>query len=485
MNKINFFAIILLTFLFACCQNDDFMDEKPSSGSELFIKNTNDSLRIKFANALIPALADSKELRELIKNEALKQFDNDHDVLYHLIKDQKINNISVSELISSYSESKELFNQIEEQLPLLTILIPTLPNFTPNSWATEKETPIVAVVVNKSKDVLLYDSKNNLISIPEGTIPNFPTLVVKTNERVRTSKKGNLKSSTLNSYSYEFIDDCFNPQKTKQKLKSSSSSNSFDPAAIKAFNLGMDWQRDHIYYGLTPQNTTGKFKSNYSEFFTDFQMNGDWFNKISEQSGDPFRKEKIPAKDATNPAKYWTDGAWEFQVTVIINSKNGMGSTLTKYFSAKPLDLIDYEIRYAYKNKFPYASIVGYKHYNPNLELIPWDLQNYGMAWKFEIAEIDSEQEVTETVEISSNYAMNFGANNGDSKKIGLKFGASAAKSQKSTCTIKTKLQSDDLGEAILHFNDPVITKKVGTKYYPREITAGWCKFSIKTKRVY
>lgn len=38
------------------------------------------------------SLNESKALRNLIKNESLKMFDNDYDVLYQMIKDEKLEN---------------------------------------------------------------------------------------------------------------------------------------------------------------------------------------------------------------------------------------------------------------------------------------------------------------------------------------------------------------------------------------------------------
>jgi len=40
----------------------------------------------------VKSLNESKALRNLIKNESLKMFDNDYDVLYQMIKDEKLEN---------------------------------------------------------------------------------------------------------------------------------------------------------------------------------------------------------------------------------------------------------------------------------------------------------------------------------------------------------------------------------------------------------
>ncbi len=459
-----------------------------------------DRLQLKFSDIFSKAIKDSKELRNLIKNESLKQFDNDHDVLYQLVKDSKVEGVSLSEYLSKYSDEKNIIAEIESKLPLLTILVPELPDFNAGSWDIDSEVPKIAVL--KSNGIVLMENLEDTFSeYPSYAIPTFPTLVIKKNERVKVSDSGLLKSSGNNGVSFDFIDQCFNPQNNENILKSSGLDESFfDPAIINAYNLGMEWHRDHIYYGLTNTTLKGEFRPNYSEYLTNFILEGDyssWFDKISDQAGDPKQNDNLSIDQISSKEKclqyFWTDGAFEFQVRVLINSKNGMGSTLTKYFSAKPNELIEvteWETRYIgypFKHNIYLPKKVINKYYNPNLELLAWDLENYGMAWKFSIYEIDSSQELTETAEISSVYAMNFNLESTVKKKVGLKFGGSNTETHKSSCVIKTKLESDDLGEAILSFNEPIIiSKESSTNHYnTREITTGWCSFSIIPRKVY
>src|SRR5690606_38116090 len=49
-----------------------------------------DSLKRTFGIALVKALADHPSLRITLRNEALKMFNNDYDVLYHLVKDVRV-----------------------------------------------------------------------------------------------------------------------------------------------------------------------------------------------------------------------------------------------------------------------------------------------------------------------------------------------------------------------------------------------------------
>ena len=52
----------------------------------------------------------------------------------------------------------------------------------------------------------------------------------------------------------------------------------------------MGWQRDYIYYNITPNTTKGPFNNNFKEHLVSFEMLGDprtALNKIADQAGDP------------------------------------------------------------------------------------------------------------------------------------------------------------------------------------------------------
>lgn len=485
-----------LFFAFVACDNE--LDEQPLSNTTSIEYTNQESLQLLFADIFSKAIKDSKELRQIIKTESIKQFDNDYDVLYQLIKDKEIEGISISEYLSHYLDDQNLILEIESNLPLLTILVPELPDFNAESWNIDTDIPEIAILQSDGI-VLMKNMENTFSEFPNYVTPAFPTLVIKNNERLKICDSGTLKSSGDNPVSFDFIDECFNPQNNISTLKSAQLDESyFDSAIINAFNLDLDWQRDHIYYGLTNTNLSGAFRPNYSEFFTHFTFVGDyssWMDKISDQE-DPEEVDNLSITDMTSKEKVlhnlWTDGAFEFQIRVLINSTNGMGSTLTKYFSAKPNELIEVTswktvyIGYPFKCNVYIPEELGNKYYNPDLELLAWDLANYGMSWKFTISEVDPSQEVSETAEITSVYATNFDID-GDIIKVGLKFGGSYKETYQSSCTIKTKLESDDLGECILSFGEPVITSKDPSTnlYNIREISTGWCSFSIIPRKVY
>lgn len=499
-----FFIGIFATMLLIGCQKGKFAEEKFAKENELIVKDQKDILQMKFAKVLSIAVANNSELRSLIKTEALKNFDNDDDVLYQLIRGVNIGENTVSELLSSYAESEEEFKTIEESLPLLTILVPTIPNFTLEGWNPTTEIPQIAVRLIKNSEVPLYDNNGNQTMIPSGAVPGFPILVVKQNERLKVNSSSDLKSAEIyasdGKFAFNFLDSAFDGSKLNRNKEKRLmfSQTEIDPVNIEAYNSGVEWHRDYVYYGLTPTITRGAFRENYYEYITSFTMLGSsWYGKIADQTGDP--------KISTNNT--WTDGAFEFKVTVLLNATNGVGTTIDKYFSAKGSDLVKPSYStYSGRQGGPITvthyyilnSIIS-KPYNPNLELVKWNLKEYGSSWKISISEIDNPEEYTNTEEISSTFATNFeiSATGGILEKVGLKFGASATNTSKSTFSVKTSLTTDILGDAILNFSDPIIigehvpnsgSSGRGSEFYAyqtNEINTGWVSLSIEPKKKY
>lgn len=105
-----------------------------------------DLLKNKFSFALAKVLFENENVRELIKTEALKQFDYDYDVLYMLVKGKILKDgNSLETLLSQYMDKRELLLLVH-QVPTLTIFVPMLPYsiFSVETWNVDKEIPCVA-----------------------------------------------------------------------------------------------------------------------------------------------------------------------------------------------------------------------------------------------------------------------------------------------------------------------------------------------------
>lgn len=362
-------------------------------------------------------------------------------------------------------------------------------------------------------------------------IPGFPVLVVKENERVvvnnQTNNKLSIKKQTgtslnsTNDVSFSFVDEAFNGSIENRtrisdlKLKTNrlamtglvsriapspnlSNPNAIDQINVDAYNSGNEWHRDFIYYGITSATPKGKFKNNYSEFITSFKfLTPNALGIISDQDEDPKANSfYYDSKWSGNPPRtMWTEGSFEIKITVLINAKNGLGNELTKIISVRPDELFDLQYEEQKHPITPWKATgifmlknIICKEYHPNIELVPWDLESYGVGWKFIFYEMDNAQEVTNNYENSTTFAANFGfdAGFGETVKIGLKFGASLTTSEKRTFSVKTTLNSDFLGEATLTFDQPIITGISNGSYVTREITTGnLLSISVEPRKVF
>lgn len=124
-------GIVLLFVVYSC--KKEKIPGNIESVNKIEISETV-KLQTSFAKALVKALKNDRDLRSFIKSESLKQFDNDHDVLYLQVKNVQISNgESFYDKLLKFSTKQEL-DIIERKMPLITVFVPTLPNFNPEIW---------------------------------------------------------------------------------------------------------------------------------------------------------------------------------------------------------------------------------------------------------------------------------------------------------------------------------------------------------------
>ena len=378
------------------------------------VKHTSkEKLKKDFSQGLAYALKESEPLRSLLKQEALKMFDNDYDVLYQLIKNNNLSEgLTLRSLIEKYVGDEKL-SRIEQELPTLTIFIPDLPedSFSARSWQTGTQIPDVAYNVKATNDVPIVKSTGENFVLPSYKIPLFPVIVVKESERVVLNKntetigfssRNNVKNIFKSSedISFRFLDDSFNRNLNSNNdvfEEKNLQKNTVDPKHITAYDSFQNqagWQRDHIYYDLTPTSPSGPFSFDFREHITSFRLRGGggWsngvnaYNKIADQTGDP-RIGIQYVQGYPQTVGSWTDGVFEFKVTVLINAKNGLGSEYVTYFPAPARDL------FRIRRSTPSGSTLRLrnlrtKRFYPNLSLIKWDLDQYASTIKIEIEEV-------------------------------------------------------------------------------------------------
>ncbi len=448
----------------------------------------------------------------MIKEEALKMFDNDYDILYHMIKDTPLlDRKTVRELLLSHYENPERLSEIETMIPTLTIFVPELPedSFSAKSWDTDSEVPQVAIRMYTTNDVPIFDAEGNETVLASHFIPGYPVVVVKENERVIASKekaksllaKGSKFTTTKKDLEFIFLSNAFDRSKYKPEQQESieqAKITFFEPdqKLIDAYNIYKNadgWQRDFIYYNITPSNTRDQFYYDFKENITKFSLRGDpmgTYSRISDQTGDPVIRNFT---SMTNSG--WTGGSFEFMVKILHNSK-----TLDKqdihYFTKAPERLFDLDYERCHIHLYCLSEI-EFDRTSVDIPLINWNLNDYASSMKIEIEEIDQTVSTTITDKRTVEFATNFGINAGPGgegilEKVGLKFGASLKVTKEESISKFFTEGNDPLGSVTINFADNVLIDigYAGSfpamyKYYKfREYSASLFSIEVQPKRV-
>lgn len=496
--------------LFSSC-NDEFVPENTSRLNMNEIVYSNTILKKDFGMALAKILAESPYVRKLIKDEALKRIDNDYDVLYYLIKDRKVSgNTTFEDLLLQYI-NPEMLTAINTQIPNLTIFVPELPenSFSADLWDWEKEIPVVGIRTIETNDVYQYDSGGNESIIKACYIPGYPIVVVKENERIVAENSNSLSISNSSmkfctksdsKVVFRFLDNIFNNIDTnkennlfflscneyistkshiirdgnRNEVTRGNSGPLYTTEQIQkvydAYNIYVNtdgWQRDYIYYNISPSNSKGPFNNKFEEHLIGFEMVGDAktaYNKIADQTEDP----KFDA--GINERSYrggWTDGEFEFKIKIYLGSKNTTASELVKYMSIAPEQLFKLHSelqKSSGSSSYSYTVFklegVELKKANVLLPLFEWDLENYSSTVKISIEEVDSQETIRSVTSSTTDFATNFSFDVGFTEivKLGMKFGVSTKKSHTTSYEVSTTKGNDELGEVMVNFGDQVIS---------------------------
>ncbi|AIM36169.1 hypothetical protein KO02_05265 [Sphingobacterium sp. ML3W] len=497
--KFLLFPLLFSTLLFSCKEEFD-------SNDSLDLKNNQATRNYynEFAIILSKAVQDNANVRTFIKQNALLEIDHDHDVFYQFVKEEKLSNgSSFKDILKKYEDYPNQLMEIENGAPLLTIFIPTIEpsKFSPAKWESNSVVPFIATnIMDSDKMIPIYENGEKILSLKSNEIPGFPVLVVKANERIKVKANQNIKASnSLTSSAFEFVSPQFdNSNKTKKnlannKLKAGNLANSsgvvlgdplpIDPSVINAYNIfGKDvskWQRDHVYYKLSPTDTTGPLQTNMTESIVSLSITEDAYLKISDQAEDPKRTPN-PNQIINLPDDYnrstimdliqknmWTDGKYEFRFDFLINNKQGIGATYQYFLPLSPSDFFYIPTSYSTRTtngKNPqllvvYSTTQLYrsrpKTVNLNIPIINWDIKSNAPIWKISLSEIDTQEEIYERETVTNEFATNFGLN----IKIGFNFGMTNKDTFTREISTRRTLGEDNLGSVLVNFGDPIIDR--------------------------
>ncbi|SDL86088.1 hypothetical protein [Siphonobacter aquaeclarae] len=444
--KKKYAGILLLAFfaLVSCSRKKDPVT--PISSVE--------SLSGSFAQALARALQE-RDVRQFVKEEALKKSDGDFDVLYAAVKDRRLADGRTFETaLAAYAERADVEGWSSGR-PLLTIFVPELTRFSAASW--EEEVPDVAVDDNHlqaSSQLKTYGATKDPYLISAGSAPDFPVVVVKENERiVAKSKSSGRDESFVESQSKTIIWETATHRFYAigdQDLTVYPSRYNLPRDLVWRFNQQDPYsgQRDWLYYSIFPAQgrMEGWMSTGYWEHIRNLRLT----------SAETMR--------AINSR--WTEGKLELHIVLWRVDRGGELQGLLRTASCAPSELV------SSGNKL--LTI------DPDLELTGWDVRNEGDEWKFTVWEYDPGTPVLRDVSAGTTFGNNYMERNGMFWKSGLGNGKEAVFGRSARAMVRLTSGTVELGEARLTFDAPVILKRNGEEAYElNTISTGAVTFAV------
>lgn len=498
--------------MFACTQEEGVLPE--NEGETPQVENlTTAEAQIRFAKLLSKAASGSAEVRRFLKEEAVKQFDNDYDVFYPMVKNKIVSDgKTFRDVLLSYCDDPKELVEVERSQLLLNILIPDLTlvwDFNADLWNTDNEE--IVVMCRDDVNDTMFERGEAIGQVAKGDIPGFPCLVVKNNERVRV-KNVNTRSGEA---TYEFIDDVFDGSKrlegpltrhydTDITIDATEDLDAYVPQSqipdfcIKAYeefkNVPNAYQRDYIYYGIDKNNNPGTLNRNIREEIFRFSIAAKSYTTISDQeSKDPKlqnhteHKRTLSVEDIRK--KIWSGGNFEFEFTsYIAGDTEGQAMKANKVFNVPPQDVFSItQVHLHHKNSTMFRESKNFytvdvnnlrskwiyprrleSNYTENYVFTePWDLYGKSLTIFLFISERDDSQTINEKKSTVSEFVNKADFSiDGDGKidKVGFKsklgYGISYTTTRSNEMTITTEVGSDDLGSISYRYYDPIIRNR-------------------------
>lgn len=212
----NLTTFVMAIFLAMSCQNES-IDPITLNANEPHFKDGFEEASSRVAETLNLMLSD-KNFRKVLKEETLKQFDGDYNVLFTQFITKKFQSdkhgyISVGEYFRTFqnrdenshllsgitNNPKDLLDSIAIYHPLLQIAIPEIPNLDASLWDTEQTLlPIaISLIDEKEEEIPLLTLEGTWTSITRLEYPENLVIVISQNERVTTKPKNNKLSQVL------------------------------------------------------------------------------------------------------------------------------------------------------------------------------------------------------------------------------------------------------------------------------------------------
>lgn len=317
----------------------------------------------------------------------------------------------------------------------------------------------------------IFDSQGNNSFTDRYKKPDFPVLVVKSNERlISTNDMSNnqLRSVSTNSslankngiFAY-FLDDTFNKINEEPNLKSNRVDVKFSSKLYSSYFFNENCVRDYIYYGISPSLNVneGPIDTDYREYITSIEFNN------------PAGLSEVNDLDNPTADADWSDGNLEICFDFLFISRDAFIISLTKMASIRISDLFissgnreGETSRERENGRISTASSTRQYSFSTPIEIFQWDTYSFGNTYKIVMSEYDPGNGIEITHSLTSDIGTNFELKTDKTPngiwKIGAEFDSTPIQTVQSTTTINYTDNSDLLGEVLVNFSDPIFTNQ-------------------------
>ena len=189
LQRLGIVTVGLSLCLWSCKEQDKTV--QPSEEIAVLTPTEYNSRLEDVAKALAISM-NEKSVRSFIKEEALKKFDGDYDILYGQVEDRKINGENFESILATNTnagknakiDALNNLRQTQKLIPLLNIAVP----LNIDKWNTDNYSPMVVVLPDnyseqKTKTLKAFKWDGSSTIIDATKIPSEPFIVVSENER--------------------------------------------------------------------------------------------------------------------------------------------------------------------------------------------------------------------------------------------------------------------------------------------------------------
>ena len=484
------FLLVIFSFCFiiSCTKESNVVPATQTTDSDYFIS--------QFSNILSAAVSAEPELRSFLKDEAMKQFDKDYDVFYPFVKQKPVcDSRSFRDILLKYTDSETLA-QIENNEPLLNILVPSwgwIGGFDIKDWNPLADSDIMVGYSDSDNNNILCCNGEVLGVVEKGLLPTSATIIVKRCERMKVKM---IRTKSGAKPVYDFSDKAFAPVQTKAKpnttfvdlpfnpgtnwVKTNDFKSRFPEAYTAWREYGRDsyhYQRQYTTYGMLKKDTLGRLDLNNRESIIAIRLNNT--NCIDEEN-DPnvhqvtkYDTDFDPFETVVN--SIWTDGNFEFKICAMVYEKEDNGNGKIKdlcgnMIPARGQDLFDLtRIQHDFYHKTMFSQrrfvcIPYLKDLKPKWYYLPspftfslWEPEKTSSIINIHAYEYDP----SDTIKISEKVKKQNGIKVEASIKDLFSFTFDCNSSiQETNADYYITRASDDLGKKEFLFSDPIIVRE-------------------------